>query len=312
MRSVEQIGADLAELTRDAERYLEAAHYHCASLDSVSNCDELWSTLPPHLQQTSRALQATAASVLGDFGAYVKHSSLASEADERDVSRAAKELRAALRLRRYSAWDAEAIHDEGVVLGVSPARQSEDEWMLPRDGIRTTHRIIEELLRLWELVSSSPDLRNIEAPLSAAGVTKYRENTVFVMMWIDPSRPELEDVYDAIKSTCRLYNLNAVRADEIEHEEVITAKILNEIKTSEFLIADLTGERPSVYYEVGYAHSRGRRVIMYRRSGTRIHFDLAAYNCPEYKNVTDLKGQLKRRLEAVTNKAGGDVHGNDR
>jgi hypothetical protein len=43
-------------------------------------------------------------------------------------------------------------------------------------------------------------------------------------------------------------------------------------------------------------------VILYRKAKTKLHFDLAHRNCPEYANVTELKDLLRKRLEVVTNK----------
>lgn len=93
-----------------------------------------------------------------------------------------------------------------------------------------------------------------------------------------------------------------MHADDIEHEDVITQRITDQLKIAEFLFADLTGERPSVYYEVGYAHALGRRVVLFREKGTRIHFDLAAYNCPEYVKMTELREKMMTRLESLTGK----------
>jgi nucleoside 2-deoxyribosyltransferase len=117
------------------------------------------------------------------------------------------------------------------------------------------------------------------------------------------SKDDLVDVADTVKAIFSLFSIRAVRADDIEHEGLITQRILDEIKTSEFCFADLSGDRPNVYYEVGFAHALGRRVILYRKSGTGVHFDLAGYNCPEYKNMRDLREKLTRRLQEVTNKA---------
>jgi len=91
------------------------------------------------------------------------------------------------------------------------------------------------------------------------------------MMWMDNTKPELLDVSDTIKSVLRNLGSKQHVLMRIEHADLITKRILEEIRTSEFLCADLTGERPSVYYEVGYAHAIGKRVILYRKKDTRIH-----------------------------------------
>lgn len=63
-----------------------------------------------------------------------------------------------------------------------------------------------------------------------------------------------------------------------------------------------------MYYEVGYAHAIGKRVILYRQRNTPIHFDLAAHNCPEYESLRDLKTKLTKRLADTTGKTGPE-HG---
>jgi nucleoside 2-deoxyribosyltransferase len=123
------------------------------------------------------------------------------------------------------------------------------------------------------------------------------------MMAMQGGDARLDDVCDTIKRCFGKFGITAVRADDIEHEDVITKRILDEIRTAEFLYADLSFERPSVYYEVGYAHALGRRVMLFRQEGTQIHFDLAAHNCPEYKNLRSLEELLTKRLEHVTGQA---------
>jgi hypothetical protein len=83
----------------------------------------------------------------------------------------------------------------------------------------------------------------------------YEENLVFVAMPFTGN--EMGDVYSAIKEECSTLNLNAVRVDEKIGSGFIIREITELIEKAEFIIFDLTKERPNVYYELGYAHGVG-------------------------------------------------------
>ena len=269
--------------------------------------DHYWSQLDTTFQETSTRIQTDLLRAIRTIANSMKYSTLLSEADRRDLGIWTKSLRASLRLRTYDLWDPEVLHDEGVVLGIQPARQSDDEPAHPEQACRSFERDMTNLVALVDLLDISPILSTGEWRANPQATAEYEPDTAFVMMQIDPAKPELEDIYNTIKECFAQFGIEAVRADDIEHEDVITRKIIERIRVSEFLVADLTGARPSVYYEIGYAHALNRKVIMYRGDGTKLHFDLAAYNCPEYSNLTDLKNQLMRRLEQMTNRRPNSV-----
>jgi type VI protein secretion system component Hcp len=137
------------------------------------------------------------------------------------------------------------------------------------------------------------------AHLQKPRLNEYVPNTAFIMMWMSAAHPELDDVCHAMKEVFGSFGIKAVRTDDIQHDDKITDLILNKIATSEFLIADLTGERPNVYYEVGHAHAMGKRPFLYRKTGTELHFDLAVHNVRQYKNILELRDLLSRRLEVL-------------
>ncbi len=153
------------------------------------------------------------------------------------------------------------------------------------------------------LTTASPLLTDFEyEPLQVASVTV---NTAFIIMSMDAGDPMLEDVSNGVKDVCKMFGVTAKRSDDFEHSGRITDLILRMIRTSDILIADVTGERPNVYYEIGYAHALNKKPIVYRRAATRLHFDLSVHNVPEYTNVSDLKHKLERRLEAVLGRSPG-------
>jgi len=204
---------------------------------------------------------------------------------------------ASIHFHRYRYLGVRIHHDEDVVLGVDPPSQEEESVprvAIARDIFDNSATNIGELI---DLISPAETIQT-----ATAGTESYRPNTAFIMMAIDKNQPELEDIKNSIKEVCKEFGITAIAADDIEHEGAITNRILQEIETNEFLIADLTGERPNIYYEIGHAHARNKRIVLYRRAGTTLHFDIAHRNCPEYENFTDLRQQLRKRMETLTNR----------
>lgn len=266
-----------------------------------------WDNLSPDTRRLSQQTQENLLKVISLIIPMIKSSPLLNESDEKDVGRCVKRMRAALKLRNYRSWEIEVLHDEGTVLGVSPPGQAEDECSSPDEARKIFVECLEQLEGIAELLKIAPVNMADGLPAKNPNLSQnYRPNTAFIMMPINASDPENEDIYTAYKDCFTRFGVVATRADEIEHEGVITDRIITEIKTSEFLVGDLTNERPSVYYEIGYAHALNRRVILYRKHGTPIHFDLAAFNCPMYKNITELKKMLTKRIEEITNRKLGD------
>ena len=226
-------------------------------LGLIESAEDYFSLLREEDKQTSTELHTELLRMVKKIANCMKYSSLLTEADRRDLSTWIKSLRASLRLKQYEMWDTEVLHDEGTVLGVVPARQSDTETIRPSDASRNFNRDILNLLNLVDLLDISLILPGDEFRTNPQVTADYIPNSAFVMMQINPDKPELEDVYEKIKDCFSRFGITVLRADEIEHEEIITQRILEEIKSSEFLLADLTGERPSVYYEIGYAHSLG-------------------------------------------------------
>jgi hypothetical protein len=308
----EQLSALFDGLRTDATMYFDKARGIVGEIDDEdvhwrrfagsNDRDEFWAKLPEEIRGEAKRLDRRLISLMGQVARAVRNGPLASEADQRDVMTGTKTMRAALLLREFRSWDAEILNNEDVVLGVTPAGQADDRLAAPKEAARSFADWAEKIAALLDLVAGSPALGPVTGR-EATEAARYRLGTAFIMMWMDKSQPDLTDVSDAVKEVFSQFDVRAVRADDIEHEDLITSRILNEIKTAEFCFADLTGGRPNVYYEVGYAHALGRRVILFRKAGTGLHFDLAGYNCPEYQNLRDLKEKLTQRLQAMTNKA---------
>ncbi len=89
----------------------------------------------------------------------------------------------------------------------------------------------------------------------------------------------------------------------------IDDKIIANIRSSKFLIADFSGQRNSVYYEAGFAQGLGIPVIwcVREKDAKNLSFDTRQYNCIIWEDEEHLEDKLTDRIRALFGQyLGGD------
>jgi hypothetical protein len=129
---------------------------------------------------------------------------------------------------------------------------------------------------------------------------EFTKDLVFVAMpFIDE---QMVGVYSAIKEECSKLGLNAIRVDENTGSGFIIKEITELIEKAEFIIFDLTLERPNVYYELGYAHGVGNEsndILLIANKNTTIHFDIKPLRVQLYETIEDLRSKVFTNLKKM-------------
>lgn len=142
-------------------------------------------------------------------------------------------------------------------------------------------------------------LRKLGDSVSAAKPPEPQHDPfAFVVMKFDDS--DLDDAYElAIRPAIEAAGLKSIRVDKISVDGTITDEIINSIQRCMVVVADLTGERPNCYYEVGFAHASGRPVVLTIRKGEKIHFDLVTRQFLIWDTKRKLKAELEDRIKRI-------------
>lgn len=127
---------------------------------------------------------------------------------------------------------------------------------------------------------------------------------VFVVMGF---HKELDVIYEeAILPAIKHFGLEPFRVDKEEFNETITQEILEKLRSCNFVVADLTYERPNCYYELGYAVGHQKRFVICAREDhdprrplrnpddPKVHFDLDSHKITYWR--ADALGELRKIL----------------
>lgn len=115
-----------------------------------------------------------------------------------------------------------------------------------------------------------------------------------------------------IEPVCQKCDFDAVRVDHINQADSITQTIIDYLKTSELVIADMTDHNPNAFYEMGYRASTNKPMIHMKEKGVAIPFDISSIRAFDY-NLTDLDSvaEVKTRLEQTINAMDFECAGSD-
>lgn len=115
---------------------------------------------------------------------------------------------------------------------------------------------------------------------------------------------EYDERFVAVESVIAEYGGVAIRIDKEHPLEDLVGRIKKEIRDAAFIVADLTDERPSCYFEAGYAEALPRPVVYVASkqsvlkpgTPTKIHFDIHM-NVHLFTNHKELKEKLGSAIE---------------
>ena len=145
----------------------------------------------------------------------------------------------------------------------------------------------EKLDKSLSQITSQSEIRHTES-------VDLKVENVFV---IQPSSTEATTRYEIIKEVCSSLGLSATRPEELSLlSEPISDSIKTEIKKTDIIIADLSGNNPNVMYELGYAHALNKPVIILASGSDRLFSDVANYHILIADDMNKISDDLARLL----------------
>ena len=165
------------------------------------------------------------------------------------------------------------------------------DWGLP--PLPEVEEQIREISR-QAIKRAIPDGHIVVRPRFGEPTHIHGEMDVFVAM---PFAEEFEDVYEfGIYEPVRKCGYICERVDETHFAGDILQRIKDRIQAAKFVLADLTGGRPNVYLEVGYAWGQWQD-----EPGEQPPFarGLVHVNGAEAREHTELLASFNRRAESL-------------
>lgn len=130
-------------------------------------------------------------------------------------------------------------------------------------------------------------------------IVSIEKNKCFMIMQFSD---DLDMIYGYIKEELSKEGYLCNRADDVSGSPLLINKILKEMLSSRFIIADLTHNNPNVFYELGIAHSfkDPSNIILIKQHGDKCPFDISHLTYIEYSpdNLKYLVAKIKNHIKS--------------
>jgi hypothetical protein len=136
---------------------------------------------------------------------------------------------------------------------------------------------------------------------SALSVEVQRPKAFVVMQFGDRYDSLWKEVIEKVAEDA---GFEPIRADDVFKPGIVLQDIIQEIATSEVVIAEITPANPNVFYELGYAHALGKATILLaERNNKDLPFDIRSYRVIFYDDTiagkTGVETALRKHLANV-------------
>lgn len=163
---------------------------------------------------------------------------------------------------------------------------------------RTGENIRKMLQRTDEKQGRAREIQSELEEASLSLAARKESDWVLVLMSFDD---DMKPIYQGIAAATERAGFTPRPVRNVAAETGITDTIEETIASSRFIVVDLTYERPSIHFELGYARGLGKEIIPIARKGVCIRFDLKGLTCIEYVDSRTLEEDLHKRLAPEAN-----------